>query len=81
MMCFQWNTDLVRFLRKISKSYFHSAYQCLRHEFPEGVRALLVDRDNSPKWNPATIEEIPDSLMQTFFEEKPNAWHPTKPWQ
>jgi len=60
---------------------YRLAYQCLRHEFPEGVRALLVDRDNSPKWNPATIEEIPDSLMQTFFEEKPNAWHPTKPWQ
>ncbi|CAG5105872.1 Oidioi.mRNA.OKI2018_I69.chr1.g2529.t1.cds [Oikopleura dioica] len=60
---------------------YRLAYQCLRHEFPEGVRALLVDRDNNPKWNPATIEEIPDSLMQTFFEEKPNAWHPTKPWQ
>ena len=48
----------------------------MRHEFPEGVRALLVDRDNSPKWNPKSIEEIPQSLIQKFFDEKPNEWHP-----
>lgn len=32
-----------------------------------GVRALLIDKDNSPKWNPKTIEEVTDERVQSFF--------------
>ena len=53
------------------------AYSCIRHEFAEGVRALLIDRDNSPKWNPSKIEEVTDDQINSFFDFKPNEWHPT----
>lgn len=36
-------------------------------ETVEGVRALAVDKDHSPKWNPAHIEDVPEDLWRAFF--------------
>ncbi|GAA0298168.1 enoyl-CoA hydratase/isomerase family protein [Psychrosphaera haliotis] len=38
-------------------------------DFPEGVRALLIDKDNSPQWKFATIHDVPDTLVNSFFDE------------
>uniref|UniRef100_A0A1L8DYV6 3-hydroxyisobutyryl-CoA hydrolase, mitochondrial n=1 Tax=Nyssomyia neivai TaxID=330878 RepID=A0A1L8DYV6_9DIPT len=40
-------------------------------DLKEGVRALLVDKDNKPKWNPATLEEVSDELVDSFFKPLP----------
>ena len=40
-------------------------------EFPEGVRALLVDKDKSPKWNPATLESVTPEMVEAFFVPLP----------
>ena len=37
-------------------------------EFKEGVRALLVDKDRSPKWAPARLEDVSDAMVEAFFE-------------
>ncbi|XP_059621093.1 3-hydroxyisobutyryl-CoA hydrolase, mitochondrial isoform X2 [Phlebotomus argentipes] len=37
-------------------------------DLKEGVRALLVDRDNQPKWNPATLEAVTDEHVDAFFK-------------
>lgn len=49
-----------------------------RHDFAEGVRAVIVDKDNAPKWNPATAEEVSDHLIDQIFAPLPEgeAWTP-----
>jgi enoyl-CoA hydratase len=38
-----------------------------RHDFIEGVRALLVDKDNRPRWEPPTPQGVTDHLIDTIF--------------
>lgn len=33
----------------------------------EGIRALAVDKDHSPQWNPARIEDVTAEMVQAFF--------------
>lgn len=36
-------------------------------EFTEGVRALLIEKDNTPKWQFSSIEAVPAKLVEAFF--------------
>ena len=42
-------------------------------ETVEGVRALAVDKDHQPKWNPARIEDVTPEMVAAFFE---SPWTP-----
>lgn len=37
------------------------------HDFYEGVRALLVDKDRAPKWQPAQIEDVTALAVAAYF--------------
>ena len=37
-------------------------------ETVEGIRALAVDKDHSPRWNPARIEDVTPGMVAAFFE-------------
>mmetsp|Transcript_7544 Transcript_7544/g.16494 ORF Transcript_7544/g.16494 Transcript_7544/m.16494 type:complete len:95 (+) Transcript_7544:93-377(+) len=37
-------------------------------DFKEGIRALLVDKDNAPQWNPPTLESVSDESVEAYFE-------------
>jgi enoyl-CoA hydratase len=39
----------------------------VRPDFAEGVRAVIVDKDNAPKWNPATPEGVTDAMLDAIF--------------
>jgi enoyl-CoA hydratase len=37
------------------------------HDFYEGIRAMLIDRDRNPQWHPANLAEICDSIVDGYF--------------
>jgi len=37
------------------------------HDFFEGVRATIIDRDNEPSWRPETLPEVTDSDVDAYF--------------
>ena len=37
-------------------------------DFAEGVRALLIDKDNKPAWQHASVDVLPDAYVQSHFE-------------
>ena len=55
------------------------AYQCIRHpDFPEGIRALLIDKDRNPQWRYKSAREVPDAYVAEHFQP---AWTGTHPLQ
>jgi enoyl-CoA hydratase len=51
----------------LTMEYRLSQHSMAGHDFSEGVRALLVDKDKSPKWSPATVGEVSETLVEQFF--------------
>ena len=42
------------------------------HDFFEGVRALLIDKDQKPKWNPPTIDGVTRAMVEAHFKPVAN---------
>lgn len=38
-------------------------------DFYEGIRAALVDKDRNPKWNPSSIVEVTDDIVDQYFQD------------
>jgi enoyl-CoA hydratase/carnithine racemase len=53
---------------------YRMAQHCMRpdHDFFEGVRALLVDKDQKPKWNPPTIDGVTREMVEAHFKPVAN---------
>jgi enoyl-CoA hydratase/carnithine racemase len=39
------------------------------HDFYEGVRAVIVDKDNAPRWRPASLAEVSAAEIERHFAE------------
>ena len=48
------------------------------HDFQEGVRAVIVDKDNTPRWCPATLKGVTEADLDALFAPLPPAqeWSP-----
>jgi enoyl-CoA hydratase len=47
---------------------FRLAVRCLQgHDFAEGVRAALVDRDRNPRWQPDRLEAVSQGAVESYF--------------
>ena len=66
------------FADNMAMEYRIGSRALLRPDFAEGVRAVIVDKDNSPKWNPATPEGVTEELVDSIFAPLPanEEWKP-----
>lgn len=47
---------------------YRIAVRMLRgHDFPEGIRAQVIDKDRNPKWRPATVAELSLREIDAYF--------------
>jgi enoyl-CoA hydratase len=69
---------MASFADEIRQEYAVAARVAVRHDFREGVRALLIDKDNSPRWDPATPEGVTREMLDAIFAPMPagEAWTP-----
>lgn len=53
-------------------------YHCFEHgDLMEGIRAVILDKDNNPHWNPATLAEVREEDVAAFFANRwENGAHP-----
>lgn len=76
-------TGLKITLRSIREGRKQTLSECLKKEFRitintlrarisgdvyEGIRALTIDKDNSPKWDPPTLEKVEDERVNLVFD-------------
>ena len=69
---------LTDFADNMAMEYRIASRVIVRPDFAEGVRAVIVDKDNSPKWDPATAEGVTDALIDAIFAPLPaqEEWKP-----
>lgn len=70
--------DCPDFAANMAMEYRIAARVLTRPDFAEGVRALIIDKDNSPKWDPATPKGVTDELIEQIFAPLPEdmEWRP-----
>ena len=66
------------FMHEMRMEYAVATRVVQRHDFVEGVRALLIDKDNRPRWEPPTPEGVTQHLIDTIFAPMPQGeeWTP-----
>ncbi|KAI7808487.1 3-hydroxyisobutyryl-CoA hydrolase, mitochondrial [Triplophysa rosa] len=55
-------------LQEVLVMEYRLSQGCMRgHDFYEGVRAVLIDKDQSPKWKPSTLSEVTEQAIEDCF--------------
>jgi enoyl-CoA hydratase len=74
----QLGRAVATFADNMAMEYRIGARVVQRHDFLEGVRAVIVDKDNAPKWDPPTLEAVSEDLLDGIFAPLPSAeaWSP-----
>lgn len=56
-------------LASVFRAELNLSVQCCIHpDFVEGVRALLVDKDKNPKWQPTALVAVTRDWVESYFE-------------
>lgn len=72
------SAKLTDFADNMAMEYRIASRVLTRPDFAEGVRAVIVDKDNAPKWDPPTPEEVTEELIDSIFAPLPadEEWRP-----
>merc|ERR1719422_500392 len=58
-------------LREALVTEYRISQWCMRlqphSDFCEGIRAVLVDKDHRPQWDPSRLEDVPKASVEGFF--------------
>lgn len=66
----------LHFVDEMKMEYAIVTRSCRSHDFAEGVRALLIDKDHQPNWLPSTPEGVTQEIVDGYFAPLPehHAW-------
>jgi enoyl-CoA hydratase len=66
------------FAEEMAVEYRLAVRMTRRHDFIDGVRAVIVDKDNSPRWDPPDLAEVTDAVLDELFAPLPGGeeWTP-----
>jgi enoyl-CoA hydratase len=66
------------FAENMAMEYRIGARVVQRHDFLEGVRAVIVEKDNAPRWDPPTVEGVTEAMLDAIFAPlpSPEEWTP-----
>jgi enoyl-CoA hydratase len=68
---------MASFADEMAVEYRIGARVVQRPDFIEGVRAVIVEKDNAPRWNPATLDGVTEAMLDAIFSALPaeEEWH------
>ena len=71
--------ELDSFAKNMAMEYRIGARVLVLPDFAEGVRAVIVDKDNAPQWNPARPEQVTPDMLDAIFAPLPDneEWKPS----
>jgi len=66
------------FAENMAMEYRIGARVVQMHDFMEGVRAVIIDKDNAPAWVPGELADVGDDLLASIFAPLPDGqeWSP-----
>lgn len=69
---------LETFAQNMAMEYRIGSRMLTLPDFAEGVRAVIVDKDHAPKWNPVTPEGVTEDTLDAIFAPLPaeEEWKP-----
>jgi enoyl-CoA hydratase len=66
------------FAENMAMEYRIGARVVQKHDFLEGVRAVIVDKDNQPRWDPPSVAGVSEAMLDEIFAPLPSdqEWTP-----
>jgi enoyl-CoA hydratase len=66
------------FAEEMAAEYALATRVVKTHDFREGVRAVLIDKDHSPRWDPPSPDGVTDEMLDVLFTPLPESerWTP-----